>query len=302
MIITPGAITALFTAFKANFQKAQEEAKPMYLEVATLVPSTSKSNTYGWLGKVPSLREWIGERVINSIKAFGYTITNKDWESTVSVDRNDIEDDEVGVYSPLFQEMGRAAAIHPDEIVFPLLRQGFTSLCFDGQNFFDGEHPVMENADGTGQNTPTSNMKVDAGYTGEPWYLLDTTRAIKPLIFQQRKKPVFTNMTKMDDESVFMSKEFRFGVDCRDEVGFSFWQMAYGIKADLSYDNLWEVYSAMRAFTADGGRKLGMRPKTLVVPTSLEKQAKRIVNRERLDNGESNELYQMFKIITPDYL
>lgn len=302
MIITPASISALFTGFKKNFQDGQQEAKPMYKKVATVVPSGGKSNTYGWLGKVPSLREWIGERQVNNLKAHGYVITNKPWESTVGIDRDEIDDDEIGVYAPIFQEMGRAADIHPDELVYPLLANGFTELCYDGQPYFDDEHPVAENADGTGNNTPTSNMLVDNAYNGDAWYLMDTTRAIKPVIFQQRKKPVFTRMNATTDEAVFTSKLFRFGVDCRDNVGFSFWQLAFGAKADLIYDNLWAAYSALRSFTADGGRKLGVRPVTLVVPVSLEQKARKLIDRERLENGESNELYKKFEIVVPDYL
>lgn len=302
MIITPANIKALFTGFKKHFQDALGEAEAMYGKIATTVPSTSKSNTYGWLGKFPALQKWVGDRAIKSMKAHGYAIVNETFESTVGVDRNDIDDDEIGIYAPMFQEMGRAAAIHPDELVFPLLKEGFTKLCYDGQPYFDDEHPVTENVDGTGAVGQLSNMHVNPEYTGEAWYLMDTTRAIKPIIFQQRKKPVFTQMTDSNDEGVFMRKEYRFGVDCRDNVGFSFWQMAFGVKDDLTYDNLWAAYSTMRGFVADGGRKLGIRPVTLVVTTQQEKAARKLIERERLDNGESNELHKKFEIVVPDYL
>ena len=53
-----------------------------------------------------------------------------------------------------------------------------------------------------------------------PWYLLDNSRAIKPLIYQERKKAKFVSMTKDEDEAVFMKKEYRYGVDSRCNVGF----------------------------------------------------------------------------------
>ena len=167
-IVTPALIAALFTGFKKNFEDAKSAAPSQYTKIATVIQSTTKSNTYGWLGKFPSLRKWIGDRVINSMAAHGYTITNDDWESTVGVDRNDIEDDEIGIYAPLFAEMGRAAGVHPDEQVFALLKAGFTSPCFDGQYFFDTDHPVYPNADGTGTVVPTANAVIDGAYTGDP--------------------------------------------------------------------------------------------------------------------------------------
>src|SRR5690606_40739469 len=90
---------------------------------------------------------------------------------------------------------------------------------------------------------------------GTAWYLLDTSRAIKPLILQTRRAPNMVAMTKLDDEKVFMTDQFRFGVDCRRNVGFSFWQLAYGSRKALSADNLWAAIEAMRAFKADGGEK-----------------------------------------------
>lgn len=108
-IVTPALLQALFTGFKKNFEDAKGEAPAQYTKIATVIKSTTKSNTYGWLGKFPSLRKWVGDRVIESMKAHGYQIVNEDFEATVAVDRNDIEDDELGIYAPLFQEMGLAA-------------------------------------------------------------------------------------------------------------------------------------------------------------------------------------------------
>ena len=299
-IVKAAIIQALFTSWHADFQKGLTSASPQWKEVAMVVKSTSKSNTYGWLGKFPNLREWIGDRVIQSMKEHGYTITNKTFESTVAVDRDDIEDDNIGIYSPVFEEMGRAVEIQPDQLIYGLLSAGTSTLCFDGQNFFDTDHPVYENVDGTGTAVSVSNFD-DNGGSGTAWYLLDTSRAVKPLILQERRAPAFQSMTKLDDEHVFTANEFRFGVDCRRNVGFSFWQLAYGSRKELNPDNLWAAISAMREFSADGGQKLGIRPTTLVVPPSLEKLATRMLERE-LDSNSSNELKGKVKLVVPDYL
>ena len=299
-VVTPTLIQNLFTAWRADFQKGQGEAELQWKKIATVIQSTTKSNTYGWLGKFPQLREWIGDRVVNDMKAHGYQITNKTFEGTVGVDRDDIEDDEVGIYSPLFEEMGRAAEVQPEELIFALLAAGTSTTCYDGQYFFDTDHPVYPNADGTGTAASVANWDDNAG-SGTPWFLLDTSRAIKPLIFQQRRKPALKAMTKMDDEAVFTSNQFRFGVDARHNVGFGFWQMAYGSRKTLNADNLWAAIEAMRAFEADGGRKLGIKPTVLVVPTSMEKLATRLLERE-LDSNSSNELKGRLELIVADYL
>ncbi|MCK2084833.1 head protein [Aeromonas sp. 3925] len=300
-MITPALLQSLFTGFKKNFEDAKSEAPSQYTKIATVIKSTTKSNTYGWLGKFPSLRKWVGDRVIESLKAHGYQIVNEDFEATVGVDRNDIEDDELGIYAPMFAEMGRSAGVHPDELCFGLLGAGFTTPCYDAQYFFDTDHPVYPKADGTGTPALVANLVVDAGYSGEPWFLLDTSRALKPVIFQDRKSPQLIAMTKVDDEAVFTRKEFRYGVDCRDAAGFGFWQLAFANKRALTPDNLWDAFSRMRAFEADGGRKLGIKPTLLVVPASLEKLATQMLERELSENS-SNELKGKLELVVADYL
>lgn len=55
-IVSPAILTALNTGVKKNFQDGYKEfrAKSFWDKVATLIPSTTSSNTYGWLGDFPS--------------------------------------------------------------------------------------------------------------------------------------------------------------------------------------------------------------------------------------------------------
>ncbi|MCB6179647.1 Mu-like prophage major head subunit gpT family protein [Rhodobacter sp. Har01] len=73
------------------------------------------------------MREWIGPRVVNNLSAYGFTITNRKFESTVSVSREDIADGRLGTFKPAFAEMGGMARRHPDELIFGLLKNGFNS-------------------------------------------------------------------------------------------------------------------------------------------------------------------------------
>ncbi|EOV2382872.1 Mu-like prophage major head subunit gpT family protein, partial [Escherichia coli] len=242
--ITPAMITALMTGYRSDFQAGMSMAPSQYKKIAMTVPSTSKSNTYGWLGQFPQFREWIGSRVIEKMKAYGYAIVNKTFEGTVAINRDDFEDDNLGIYSPLFQEMGRAAAAQPDELVFAALRDGINAACYDGQNFFDTEHPVYPKVDGSGDAQMVSNMFVaktgsvgaQADYSGPAWYLLDCSRAIKPLIYQDRRKAELVAQTKVDEGRAFTDNEFVFGASARRNVGYGFWQMAYMMQSPLTLD------------------------------------------------------------------
>ena len=64
--------------------------------------------------------------------------------------------------------------------------------------------------------------------TDTEWHLLDTSKAVKPIIFQPRKKPVFVQQTDTSSDAVFMRKKFKFGAEARGAAGYGLWQMAVG--------------------------------------------------------------------------
>lgn len=287
-LVNHANLSTLNTAIKKLFQAGLDSVEPEYTQIATVVPSTTASNTYGWLGEMPEMVEWIGERTIKDIKTHGYNIVNKLYESTIGVKRTDIEDDNIGTLNPLAQAHGKRAKQHPDKLVFGALKDGHNQVCYDGQNFFDTEHPVYENHDGTGAMNATSNMDYDPARTEPSWYLLDTKNSIKPIIFQKRKDVELTAMTKLDDESVFMRDEFRWGARARHNVGYGFWQMAYKSNQPLTEANLNAAIAKMQSQKADGGRELDINPSLLVVPPSLRAKALELVKAEKLANGQTN--------------
>ena len=140
MIINSGTIREAFQSFNTVFNKAFHEMEAQYPRVAMEVPSETRDENYAWLGAVPSMREWIGDREIKNLAAYGYTIRNKDFEATVTVPRNDLEDDCIGVYKPVFQDLAYSARKHPDKLVFGLFPRSFTEKCFDGKPFISDDH------------------------------------------------------------------------------------------------------------------------------------------------------------------
>lgn len=303
-IVTNNLISALRPGFSAAFERGKTKAPSQWQMVASKMSSTNKATTYGWLGQFPKLAEWVGQRSVKSMSEHGYSITNKLYEGTVGVARTDIEDDNLGIYTPLFEEMGYATATHPDELVFSLLGKGVSTLCYDGQSFFDTDHPVYPNVDGTGEAVTVSNL-IDAAATPEaqtPWYLLDVSRPLKPLIFQERTAPELVAQTDSRTDNVFMSDEYRYGVRYRCNVGFGFWQQAVCVRDALNQANFLKARTLLQSFTADGGRPLGLGRggKTgtlLVVPASLESDAIKIVDCQLINGGESNPCYGMATIL-----
>lgn len=301
MDINNANLKLLFAAFNAAFKAGLGQAASQFQQIATVVPSTTGSEEYAWLGQLPGLREWLGDRVVHAIGNHGYTIKNKPFELTVGVPRTVIEDDQYGVYTPLMTEMGRAAEAHPDELVFRLLKDGRTALCYDGQPFFSTSHKVLNEK---GKEVNVSNLSDDGG-AGATWYLLETRRALKPLIFQDRKKPNFVAKTAETDDNVFQSGQFVYGVDARRNAGFGFWQLAHASNKALTAENLKAAITAMDTQTGDYGRPLGISPNLLVVPKALKFTANRLLTADLVNEGGvqvSNDLAGTLDLLVADWL
>lgn len=304
-IITPAILTALNTALQKAFKDAYAAARAeaVFSRIATTVPSSTSTNTYSWLGDFPTLQEWVGDRVVRDMKAQGYQISNKLYEATLGVARTAIEDDQYGHYATVAQTMGQEAAQHPDKLLAALMAAGISSLCYDGQYFFDTDHPVYPNVDGTGVAATVSNYNSGGGAPGPAWYLLDTRKPLKPFIFQERTKPEFEHKTNPGtSDQTFMSDRYLHGIRYRCNGGFGFWQQAYCSRAALNAANFVAARDAMAAFKADGGRPLGIRPDLIVVPNTLRSDAQNLFDKANLAGGESNIHFKAVEVIVSDWL
>lgn len=151
----------------AKFDTGAQSVTPFYPNIATVFPSKVRSEDYGWLGAFPGVREWIGERKFNELRAARYQLVNKLWETSVNIDREDIEDDRLGIYGPVLEGVGSEAAQHPDELMFSILTTGASSLCFDGQFFFDTDHAWGDS--GTQSNALTPSAASTSAPTAAEW-------------------------------------------------------------------------------------------------------------------------------------
>ncbi|MGE4489283.1 MAG: Mu-like prophage major head subunit gpT family protein [Kiritimatiellales bacterium] len=305
MVVNAATLSGVFTTLKTAFLKAfsNPARAPKWQKIATKVPSTTSQNDYAWLGAFPRFQEWIGPKAVKSLEAFSYSIKNRDFEATIAVKRNDIDDDNLGAYGIQAQDIGDSAAIWPDDLCAYLLNNGADASkgkCYDGKAFFAANHPGV---DASGKKTTYSNKgdevlsaatqaaamagfgaartklaafcddkgkllgiradtlvvppaledtanllmtsdKLDDGkpnpYKGactvevwpeltdpKAWFVMDTKRRVKPLVFQERKKPTFVKQTSMENDDVFNLGEYKFGGEARGNAGYGLWQQAY---------------------------------------------------------------------------
>ena len=282
MDITRAALAALNTAFTATFNTRLTGTETTFGRIAMTVNSTTRHQAYPRLSELGPMREWVGERFVERLESDGFVISNRKFEKTVAVSGDDIADDQIGLYTPIVQDMAQVAAELPDDLVWEQLERGFTAEHYDGQTFFDTDHPVLNEA---GVETSVSNFQ---GGAGAAWYLIDDSRSIKPMIFQDREAAKITPRTSLTDDNVFNRDEFVWGAKRRCAAGFGAWQLVYASRQPLTAENYSAARAAMLSMRGHRGRKLNLKPKLLVVSSVNEGAAREILLAERDAAGATN--------------
>ncbi len=166
MDITPANIDPMFIGYSTAWQAGFDEAKPWSDRISTEMPSSGEREVYAFRSQMPRLKKWVGERQVERLAAHSYAIVNDDYEVTIEVPRNKIEDDSYGVFTLDFRGSGSMVAKWPDDMLIELINAAESTLCYDGQNFFDTDHPVdpYDSGKGTFSNLLTSKPLTAANY------------------------------------------------------------------------------------------------------------------------------------------
>lgn len=213
-IQTPAALAALKTRLSKAFQAAMT-ASPVHsarLGLYTTIDSDTEFNTYDWLAAMPGMREWIGPRIVEGFKERTFTIYNKHYERTLEVNRDKLEDSpmsavaDAGLRMELFLEAARkldddllfnaAVAAPAAGQVGGLLAGGASTVCYDGQFFFDTDHPTDLDATGTQSNleaaafaltgpnfaTARARMMAYKGENGRPLGIMPNLLVVPPAL------------------------------------------------------------------------------------------------------------------------
>jgi phage major head subunit gpT-like protein len=150
MILTPSNLQFFFTSLNTVIRQAYDSAQPFWPQVATLFPSATEQQVYGWLGRIDKMREWIGSRKTNPAAPFTYTLVNRPYELTVGIDKFKLQDDTYGIYYPIVADLGLQAKKWPDYQLRDLLlnqgtQTGQRQIGLDGLTHWNTAHPVDPN-------------------------------------------------------------------------------------------------------------------------------------------------------------
>jgi phage major head subunit gpT-like protein len=291
-IVDRAKLEAAYQGFNTVFQGALQNAPSFYRTLAMIVQSNAPLENYNWLGELPQMRKWVSDRALAQLRAFVWQIRNEWWANGIEVSLDDIRDDRLGLVTPRIQALAAMAELHKDQLVFDLLKLGATSLCYDGQFFFDTDHQDgSEAAQSNKSTTALSSAEYNSAWqamisftdpNGEPlnvtpthlvvgpklrstartillaergasgatnldfgtanlivsprlvgtyddyWFLLDLSKPVKPIVFQERTPVSFKAQDDPTDEHMFMRRVARYGADGEYNAGYGLWQLAWG--------------------------------------------------------------------------
>ena len=252
MQLTRQVIQDLQTSFSKIFRRAYRDTPAFWTDLAMMVPSSTSTNTYGWMQRLLQMRKWVGPRVIQNLKTHSYVLENEPFEATVKVLRDDISDDQLGVYDALMSELGRVAKYLPDQLVLEALLAGAdaNSTGFDDQPFFSATHDLDPSGlqsnlftatpfDQAGWSTVRAAMRSYTGEDGRPLAVLPR-HVIIPPEYEQAAKTIF-NAERVD------SGTGTSGGNTNTTLG----EASYRVIAELAGTTDWYVFdnsAAIKAF------------------------------------------------------
>lgn len=147
-----GAETLSSRAVIGRFFRALEQSlgSGWIDDVSMEFNSDQPSETYPWLGQVPTMREWIGGRQAKGFSDNGITIANKHYEATIEFLTRDLRRDKTGQIDVRIGEFADRAQAHWASLLSTLMINAESAVCYDGQYFFDTDH--AEGDSGTQSN------------------------------------------------------------------------------------------------------------------------------------------------------
>lgn len=168
MSLNPTQLDRASLYVKTIFRKAMSEdftdhAAPLY----AVTPNKSGFARILTLETVPGLRRWLSERRPGTFKFAVETKKIGKWEQSVAIDKDDIEDDDLGIYKTALEEMALENRLAYGALAVEAIMKGFTTTLEDGENFFDADHGNLQTGDLTATNYEAARLKLQTQADGK---------------------------------------------------------------------------------------------------------------------------------------
>jgi phage major head subunit gpT-like protein len=165
--------------------------------ISVEIPSDRAVEEYAWLGQVPILREWQGERTGEVLNKYSLSIRNTLYEATLPISVDDLRRDKTGILRTRVGDLATRTATHWNELLGTFITNGeagTSGLAYDGQFFFDtdhGESGTSQTNDLTATEVPSANVNTTTTLTStEAANIINETVAYMMSFTDDKGEPV----------------------------------------------------------------------------------------------------------------
>lgn len=132
-------------------------------------------------------------------------------------------------------EDGKPLAIKSNLLVVPPALEEMGKLILQAD--FLANINAVATAPQTNIQKGTAELLVIEELNDQPnnWWLLDTTKIVKPWMYQTRQAPRFTYLTNPTDANVFMRNQFLYGVDLEGAAAETLWFLSAAATSEAAY-------------------------------------------------------------------
>jgi len=110
-----------------------------------------EETVYGYLAEMPLFRRWEGERQPKRLRSGSYSLKTAKYEVSYALQADDLRFDRFGIVAQHMRGYGIAQRRLYEDLINEVQANGTTTLCGDGQYFYDTDHP--SGFDGVGATT-----------------------------------------------------------------------------------------------------------------------------------------------------
>lgn len=170
MYINNENLDLIFRAAANNFQGALTGTPTVYGDLCTTIPMQTRQVTQGWIDRVPMMRKWLGNRVVNNVVSLAKPYLAVPYEHTMSLSKWDIIDNMLFNFNMAVAMQGEAVAKQPDQLLWDFMKIAASNaaLGYDGVPVYSTSHPILNGyAGGVPAGTPATqrNLAVSTALT-----------------------------------------------------------------------------------------------------------------------------------------
>lgn len=204
--------------------------------LATIYSSSTASNHYAFMEALASWSEWNGARQFKDIASQQFEVKNKDYEMSIKMPKNQLEDDQIGMYVDIVPNMVAGWFKKQQSLIMDVLTSNPDA--YDGVALFKTDRSYGDN---TINNTTTSALSTSTFETARSTMMSYKDHSSEPLAVMPDTLVVGPSLEKTGYDIV---RNF-FGYDATDKVQIENFYRTTGVRIVVSpylvgdYANYW---------------------------------------------------------------